>query len=333
MRTPEKMKRLYERLKDFGIQRSYALAVALPSGWDDSETENPTVYSQALGLLSRNLNISLRSLQDDTASLEWQECVIPLFKHNRTVNHDQLTTAKCLAVRAAQVACEALKNPVQKLPDTAVEIRNNILSKHHPYVSFESLLDFCWDSGIPVLHVSNLPQKNYKPEALACIINGQPVIVIFKRHKYSAWLLFILAHELGHIVMKHLEGNSVLFDEKIKQNDSEDVEAEANTFAVELITGKPDIRYVAQFNLNADQLYEAAMSTSKRDKVDPGFVALNYADTKGHYAVGNLALSKIETDTNPIDAIHDRMCERIDWDEIGRDSRHFLRRISEMAVR
>lgn len=230
------MQQLYARLEAFGIPRSYALAVALPPGWRDSDTVNPAVYSQALGLLAQNLNLSLSTLQNDTVPLEWQDCGVALFKRNQTLSDEELTTAKCLAIRAAQVACQAMRTPATKIPESGAAIREAILNKGHLYVSFDALLDYCWNNGLPVLHISPFPKG-------AC-------------------------------------------------------------------------------------------------KVDPGFVALNYADTRrfvaenatGHYAVGNKALREIEPNVNPVAAIHQRMCERLDWEEIGRDSRHFLRRIAEMQA-
>lgn len=341
MKIPERMKRLYTRLEAFGIERPYAIAVALPPGWRDSDTENPAVYSQALGLLARNLNLDLRSLQNEDRPIQWQDCGPTLFKRNSSLSEDVLATARCLAVRAAQVACEALRTPIAAIPGSGAAIRNQIISKGHSCVDFENLADYCWDCGVAVLHVSRFPRGARKPDALAGVFNERPAIVIMKRHKYAAWLLFLLAHEIGHIALGHLTDNKVLVDDRVAPDDSDALEAQANTFAVELLTGKPDIRYQAPYNLNAEALAAQAIKTGLRDGVDPGFVALNYADTKWltstsskvHFAVGNLALAAIEPDANPVRWIHQRMCERLDWAEIGRDSRHFLRSIAEMSAR
>ena len=340
MTTSERMKQLYKRLEAFGIPRSYAREVALPVGWHDSDTVNPAVYSQALGLLARNLNISLRTLQNEAVPLEWQDCGVTRFKRNQSLSDAELTTAKCLAVRAAQIVCEALQTPPAEIPGSGATIREVIRNKGNNFVGFENLLDYCWDCGIPVMHVSNFPKGAHRPDALTGIFKGRPAIVITKQHKYPAWLLFILAHELGHIAKRHVQAYGVLIDEKVDQTDSEDIEAEANTFAVELLTGQSEKRYSAPKNLTAKELILMAQTASQRDGVDPGFVAMNYADSKrleahngrGHYAVGNGALSVIEPNTDPVAAIHALMCERLDWEEIGRDSRHFLRRIAKMTV-
>jgi hypothetical protein len=338
MKMSGRMQRLYERLEAFGIPRSYTRAVALPAGWHDPETENPAVYSQALGLLARNLNISLRSLQNESSPLEWQDCGSTRFKRNQSLSDDELTTAKCLAVRAAQIACEAMQTPAAPIPTSGAAIREAIRNKGHRFVSFETLLDYCWDCGIPVLHVSRFPTGAHKPDALAGIFNGRLAIVITKQHKYAAWLLFILAHELGHIAKQHVQANGVLVDENIDQTDGEQTEAKANAFAVELLTGQSEHRYSDRKNLATTALIHMARTASERDGVDPGYVALNYAHSKlldtgnGHFALANRALSVMEPNTDPVAAIHARMCDRLDWEEIGRDSRHFLRSIAKMTV-
>ena len=65
-----RMEGLYERLAAFGIDKRYARAVALPKGWRDRDADaNPTLYSMAISLLSRNLNIEIRALQNDATPL------------------------------------------------------------------------------------------------------------------------------------------------------------------------------------------------------------------------------------------------------------------------
>jgi len=270
MKMSGRMQRLYERLEAFGFPRSYARAVALPAGWHDSETENPAVYSQALGLLAQNLNLSLRSLQSENAPLEWQDCGSTRFKRNQSLSDNELTIAKCLAVRAAQITCEAMQTPPLPIPNSGAAIREAIRNQGHPSVGFEALLDYCWDCGIPVLHVSRFPTGAHKPDALAGLFNGRPAIVITKQHKYSAWLLFILAHELGHIAKQHVQADGVLVDENIDQTDSEQTESEANAFAVELLTGQTEIRYSDPGNLTTAGLVSMARTASVRDGVDPG---------------------------------------------------------------
>ena len=328
---PERMERLYQRLADFGITRKYALSVALPPGWNDAETTNPAVYSQALSYLSRHLNLDLRTLQDENAPLAWMDCGPTLFKYNQSVDESELARAKCLAVRAAQVACRVVTAPPVPLPDNGAAIRSAILERGAPCVHFESLLNYCWDCGLPVLHVSHLPEGAKKPDALAGIFAGRPAIVLMKRHTRAAWLLFILAHEIGHIGRRHLDGDGLLLDAKVSQDNRDTQEEEANAFAVEILTGKPDIRYQAASNLNAEQLAERALMVERRDKVDAGFVALNYVRNRGqgYFALGNKALEHLPNAGDPVALIQAKTRERLNWEELSRDSRLYLRRMTD----
>ena len=83
MKTDNKMGRLYQRLKEFGIDRSYVIKSVFPEGWLDAEASNPAVYSQALILLSRNLNLDMRALQPENAPLSWRPCSKTLFKRRQ----------------------------------------------------------------------------------------------------------------------------------------------------------------------------------------------------------------------------------------------------------
>ena len=247
------------------------------------------------------------------------------------MDESELARAKCLAVRAAQVACRTFTTPSVPLPDSAAAIRNAILERGASCVHFESLLDYCWDNGLPVLHVSHLPEGAKKPDALAGIFAGRPAIVIMKRHTHAAWLLFILAHEIGHIGRRHLDGNGLLLDAKVSQDNRDTQEEEANAFAVEILTGKPDIRYQAASNLNAEELAERALMVERRDKVDAGFVALNYVRNRGqgYFALGNKALEHLQSDVDPVALIQTKTRERLNWEELSRDSRLYLRRITD----
>lgn len=90
----------------------------------------------------------------------------------------------------------------------------------------------------------------------------------------------------------------------------DEAEITANTFAVEMLTGKPDTAYWVPRNLSAQELADWAQRASLRDTVDPGVVALSYAWNKGHWAVGLSALRIIEPNADAIAAVHARMCAR-----------------------
>ena len=72
--------------------------------------------------------------------------------------------------------------------------------------------------------------------------NGHCAVVLSKNAKHSAWLLFILTHELGHIVQGHVSRDGVLVDELVDRSIRDKEEKAANAFALELLTGTPELR-------------------------------------------------------------------------------------------
>ena len=44
--------------------------------------------------------------------------------------------------------------------------------KNHENVGLESLVDFCWGDGIPIIHVKILPQESKKLDGMALFSEG-----------------------------------------------------------------------------------------------------------------------------------------------------------------
>ena len=322
------MPSLFKRLADFGFDRPYVRKVALPDWWDESAAETEDGYNQTLMLLSRNLGLDIRSLQNVESAVECRSFGTTRYKMKQSVTEEDLRQAHCIAARAAQVACFATPVPPAVLPSSVSEIRATICKGEDRYVKFGALLDYCWDMGVPVLHVSHFPKGARKMDGMAARIKGRPVIILSKNDRFSAQLLFLLAHELGHIVANHIGDSGMVLDEKIDRESVDELEIAANTFAVELLTGKPDTAYWVPRNLTAQELVDWAKRASIRDQVDPGVVALNYAWNKGHWAVGLSALGIIEPKADAVAVVHRLLCARLDWERLPAESRRFLKRVT-----
>jgi hypothetical protein len=153
-----------------------------------------------------------------------------------------------------------------------------------------------------------------------------------RREKHAAWLLFILAHELGHIALGHIPENGVLLDDRVEESSRDSEERDANAFAITLLTGRPDKKYVASDRwLNAHELAEASKKTGRQQMVDPGHVALNYAHSMGKefFPVGRAALNLLEPNANAIAVVRERMAECMDWSRLPEDSSEFLSRVTQ----
>lgn len=328
-----RMEGLYQRLAVFGIDKRYARAVALPKGWRDRDADaNPTLYSMAISLLSRNLNIDIRALQNDATPLVWKDCGSTRFKHGANLQTTQLEMARCLVAGVAQMVCCVVENPPFTLPVDGNELRSNICTSGVPCITLSALLDYCWSVGIPVLPLTRFPAGAKKPDALAGLFAGRPAIVLCKPHKHTAKMLFILAHELGHIALKHIEENCLWVDEHVDTEDRDAQEEAANTFAMELLTGRPDVRYQAPYNQTAEQLAQTARMIGERDGIDPGVVLLHFMHNRKRHPAAYDALTLIEANVAPVEIVRAELRERFDWEELTRERYDYVRRITQTEV-
>ena len=320
------IKPLLRRLSAIGYKENYVRRIVLPDWWEDSIALKPAGYQQAIMLISRNLGLDSCSLQEEGAAISCREFTHPKYKLKPADRPEQVKIATCLALRVAQLACQAMPEAVMELPSSAIETRQTIITNGFAYIGFEALLNYCWRIGIPVLRVAEFPGGMHKPDALAVIVHGRPAIVLCRQTEFSAWLLFHLAHELGHIILGHLQGWSILVDDEVK-GDTDTEETEANQFAVELLTGFHSRSY-NYGSVNSRQLAMVAQAVGRDNDVDPGFIALSHGRMTGNWGTANGALKIIESNPNALVAVRRRMLQHLDRERLPDDISDFLMRIT-----
>jgi hypothetical protein len=328
--THNLMPTLYKRLKAAGVDPAYVKKTVLPSWWDDEDASNPAAYSQALITISRNLAIPLSVLHKADEPIDCDAMPHTKFKRQTGTKEGDIKWSHCIATRAARIAAMASEQSPLGPIGPARKVRERI-NATNSCVSLTSLMDFCWDNGIPVLHVANFPKGSKKMDGMATIVDTRPVIVLSKNCKHSAWLLFILAHEMGHIASGHIKNGDVLLDEKVSVDGtkSDPEEVAADQYAIELLTGKPLTRYRATGTWpKAAELVSEAKRIGAEARIDPGAVVLNYAHAVGHFPVGNAALNILEPEANAVGSVNRAMVNRLNMDGLGEEHREFLCRVT-----
>jgi len=300
----------------------------LPEWWDDEVATNPAGLAEGLAYISRHAGFDLGSLRDPLRAIAFRDGGPCKFKKSRDASEDQLRLVRSLATRVAHLASAATVEPCIPPPAAAAQVRAEILGRGQPWVGLSNLVDYCWSIGIPVVHLASF-LKSRQPDGLALKVRGRPVIALCKNEKRSAWLLFILAHELGHIVLGHIPDDGAVLDVDVHANDRDEEEKAANDFAVELLTGRADTKFWADRWPNAVALAKTARELGREHQIDPGHVVLNYAHSMGpgFFAVGNAALKHLEKgDATGI--VRRKLAERLDWSRLPEDSCEFLMRVS-----
>lgn len=288
------MQPLFKKLQSSGFDAPYVKSL-LPDWWHDSLADTPSGLQQATLLLAR-----LLAIRPDTL---WTEGISPVFalpesrrfKHRADLDFHELDVACALAFSAARIVNSGSDHlPLGVEIPSASVLRNALLSKSK-WIGLQELLSYCYSIGIPVIYLEKFPAKSKKMDGLAFDCDGRPTIVLTRRKKYG-YLLFDLAHELGHIALKHLQPGGFIVDNSIgaDANDEDDDERAANQFAIELLTGERDRKIrAANGNLTGDRLAKAALVYGEKHHIDPTHVAMNYGYTMQHWGVATSAANKI----------------------------------------
>jgi len=256
------------------------------------------------------------------------------FKKRSDVSEDDLALARVLATRAAQLAASAVSIPAVAFPVNASDIRQQILGDDAPWVGLDELLRYCWSIGLPVLHLDHFPKNAKRPDGFAARVNGRPVIVLCRHAKYSAWLLFILAHELGHLALGHVPDEGTLIDQGLDEDSVDVEEQQANAFAIELLTGHRIRRIIAADRWpNAEGLARLAQELGRQAMIDPGHVVLNYAHSMegSFFPVSNAALKLLEPNADAVAKVRTKMAENLDWSRLPEDSSEFLMGVTQQS--
>lgn len=319
------MPTLYDRLSKMGFPQKFIQEKALPEWWNSELEKNPVAVMEAAGYISKRLGLDVSSVLNPNVAIEFKKVNSPKFKKRQKTEEQRLLIAQGLATRVAEMAAYATKSPFKGVVADASEIRKIILN-NNPWVDLESLVSFCWSCGIPVIHFSNFPPNTPKMDGMVAHLNNRPIIVISSGRTYSAYLVFIIAHELGHITCGHVQ-DGVLVDENITEEIQDNEEHEANNFAVKLLLGK-DNQYVWEKMPSSIELKRAVSKIGHQDRVDPGVLALNYAWQKADWAIGMGALKIIEPQAKACVKINNYVSDNLDWDELDTDSEEYLRLVT-----
>ena len=93
------------------------------------------------------------------------------FKTSPGATESDLSLARAMATRAAQLVTIAVTEARQPAPRSAAQIRREILGNGDRWVSFSNLVDYCWALGIPVIHLLCCPTAK-RPDGLCARVKG-----------------------------------------------------------------------------------------------------------------------------------------------------------------
>lgn len=325
---PNQMESLYQRLVNIGLSKSYVKRQGLPDWWCEEYEQSEGAIVTAAAHISKRFNLDLQSLLNEHDQPQFISTNQPKYKLQNGTDPQSLPVPSAIAAKVAEIVASACKSPYQPIEELSVaEIRAEILDSSR-FVNLKGLLDFCWSHGIPVIHFDQFPKARgiKKFQGMLACFHQRPVIVLSLNDSSPSRLLFIAAHELGHILKGHLSltNASLLVDEEVKRESKDPEEVEANEVAAELLLGLPDKSYATKQNHTGEELAQYAIRIGSNDRVSPGVVAQNYGWYKKHWGSANGALKLLEPHANAPRQINRYLLENLDWDSLGNDYQEYL---------
>jgi len=245
----------------------------LPEWWQDAILETSGIY-EIKGFVAKSFGLEI----GPDGHLRRRSLPQACFKTRSGTDVSEVAAARAFATAVARMVASVTTVPWSGALPMAAALRQGILDGGRPWVGLADLLAVCWAHGVPVVYLPNLPVATPKMEGMITFCAGHPVIVVTKKASHPAWLLFILAHEMGHLASGHLsecEGGAFM-DEKVSEDDllDDDQERGANRFALQLLAGDSQKIQLGR-RMAATVLADAAKRYGTARKIDPGHVILN----------------------------------------------------------
>ncbi len=331
----DSLKSLFKRLRDAHLDMSYVRDVLLPEWWNDEVASTESGLYEAMSHIATRLGISIGELRGPKPP-DLALTTAVRYKLTKGTAQADVSTATWLALQVARTAVIGARRPDVPLP-TAGALRARLLTPDHVGVGFVPLLDWCWSAGIVALHVPRFPKRVRKPQAFTAVVQEIPVIILCGQWHRPAWLLFHLAHELGHLALGHIKDGEVLVDDEIDTKSTEAQEVMANAYALQLLTGDPKWKATSKNWPTAVALAGAAIVYGRYAQIDPGHVVLNFArnmsrrEQKNFHLVANSALEKVEGSVDALEILRERARKNLTLENVSESARDFVEHMLSLS--
>jgi hypothetical protein len=328
-------KDLYKTVSALGLTRAQVRSL-LPAWWEPEIEQSPDGAGELAMHLSRRLSLDFKALTQGTLTAKGAVTQVA-FKHRADSNPDSLAASSFIASSLSQAVLAAMTATYEPFPSNVAELRGLALNSTKEIFGFDALLDLCWDRGIPVVPLPNLPVGIKKMDGAALMVGDRPAIVIARKKSSRAWLSFILAHEIGHIALRHLKPSSSIIDVSLQETSTYAVEssadrqeAEADAFALNMMGGSEVGAEIAQWTASSTPVEIAVLAreVSAKLRIEAGHLVLRHAFRTRRWAESVTALGFLSEDFDPQSALTLQLKRRLDMQRIAPDLQDLVTRIT-----
>lgn len=318
---------LIDQLRKAGISRA-AINAAWPSWWDEALSASPSGRAELRFALARRLGLKPQPLLGERVEFVWNDEA--RFKHLNARDE----ASKAAMTSFGMAIGKSLFQAVPEGPETgriAAERLREALLARRPFADLAGLVATCWALGIPVIHLRIFPLEAKRMHAMVVRANRRFAILLGHDARFPAQLAFTLAHELGHIMLGHLDDAPALIDveDPATVADRDDQENGADEYSLTVLTGMPEPTIQTNVdNFNAPSLADAVRTAAPRYRIDPGTLALCLAYRRRAWPVAMAALGMLYPDIPALwREVNGIAAQQIEWSALTDDASDYLRQV------
>lgn len=332
-------KAIYDSLKTLGLTRAQVRRL-LPEWWVPEMEESANGIAELCMLISRRLDVDFASLTKGLVARRDAKAQVA-YKHASGSDVGALQAATCIATSLSQAVIAALPATTSQLPASAEVLAKRCKELGGGIVSLASMVETCWQLGVPVIPLPNLPVGVRKMDGAVIKLGDRLAIVISKKKSSRAWLGFILAHEIGHLARGHLNTSGSIIDVSLQEQATYETESgadrqerEADEFALSLLGGQLVENTVANWSANAApvSLAVSAKQSAIACGVEPGHLVLRFAFRTKRWAEAMVALNYLQEDGNAELVMQEGLRRHLDMDLVADDMRDFIAQVTGITA-
>ena len=188
-------------------------------------------------------------------------------------------------------------------------------------LELEDVLHDLWSRGIPVVPLERLPRPSF--QAMACIVERRPVVLLSHKHDEPARVAFLIAHEVGHIVANHCAPEQPVIDGDDEVADHTSIEARADAYAISVLGGSSTVPSPpgGDFKVAARRAAEFEQETG----VDAGFVIFRWASIDRDYSRATRAIRALYRESGARRAVREHIAKHLSIETSSETDRALLR--------
>lgn len=320
---------IYRAAKAEGLSKSLIKSV-LPAWWDDSLLETSSGFAQFVFLLKSRFGLKFG--YSELSSVEFHHSMLQReFKVRTGVDEGRLISASMLLGAYARTLVKAYD--YNDRPQDILSLKRSLFDSRD--LTLERALCFCREANVPVLFVTTIPSGIPRPAGTVFKFGERFAIVLSHKHKVPSIQLFILLHEIGHVLLGHMNKKESIVDVSISRlaetlrEDVDEQEGEADLFALrtlrgdvpldEIISLKPAPRSSAELALLGQNL-------SKEYGISAGHVVLSYGKEYSDWRLAQVAIKFLEP-PNAVEILEHHNKNLFDSLKLKQDDEELLRKV------